>query len=240
MENLKLAEKYKNILDNFSKSLKDIYQDDLVSLMLYGSAASGEFVARHSNLNVIAVLKNTDLEILKKSSKVICKYRMINVLFLTKEHISTSIDVFPIEFLDMQDNYFVMQGEDILKDIHVDLRNLRFQCEQELKGKLLKIKQMYLVSCENEGALKKLLFLSFISILHILRNALRLKGKKPSYLKQDVIRDISSEFQINNEAWQKILQAKNNQVKLNKQDTEKLFINFTRDLEKIVNIMDKL
>lgn len=240
MENLKISEKYKTILNNLSQSLRDIYHDELVSLILYGSAASGEFIDKHSNLNLVAVLKNTDLEILEKVSKLICKYKMINVLFLTKDYIFSSIDVFPIEFLDMQDNYYVIYGNDILKDIHIDIRNLRFQCEQELKGKLLKLKQMYLASCGNEGALRGFLFLSFTSILHVLRNVLRLKGKKPPYLKQDVIKEISSEFQIDNESWQKILAAKNKQVKLNKQDTKKLFINFARDLEKIINMTDKL
>jgi predicted nucleotidyltransferase len=240
MENLKISEKYKNILNNFSKNMQDVYHDELASLILYGSAASGEFVDKYSNLNVIAVLKNTDLEILEKSSKLICKYKMINVLFLTKDYIASSTDVFPIEFLDMQDNYIVIYGEDILKDIRIDIRNLRFQCEQELKGKLLKLKQMYLASCGSEGALRRLLFLSFASILHILRNVLRLKGKKPPYLKQDVIKEISSEFQVDNEIWQKILVAKNKQVKLSKQEVMRLFVNFTRDLEKIINMTDKL
>lgn len=186
------------------------------------------------------MLKNTDLEILEKASKLIRKYKMVNVLFLTKDYIASSIDVFPVEFLDMQDNYFVIYGEDILKNIRIDIRNLRFQCEQELKGKLLKIKQMYIAFYGNEGALKRLLFMSFTSILHILRNILRLKGKKPPYLKKEVIKEISSEFKIDSESWQKILVAKNKQVKLNQQDIARLFINFARDLEKIVSIIDKL
>ncbi len=240
MQNLKISQKYKNILSGFSDGLQDIYHDELLSVILYGSAASGEFIDKHSNLNLIVVLRNTDLEILEKASKLIGRYKMLNVLFMTKDYIASSIDVFPIEFLDMQDNYFVIHGEDILKDIHIDIRNLRFQCEQELKGKLLKLKQMYLAAYGNEGALKRLLFVSFTSILHILRNVLRLKGKKPPYLKGDVIKEIASEFRIDNNSWQKILAAKNKQIKLNKQDILKLFLAFVRDLEKIVNITDKL
>lgn len=240
MQNLKISQIYKNILKNFSENLQDIYHDELLSIILYGSAASGEFIDKYSNLNLIVVLKNTDLEILEKASKLIRKYKMANVLFLTKDYIASSIDVFPVEFLDMQDNYFVIYGEDILKDIRIDTRNLRFQCEQELKGKLLKLKQMYLIAYANAGVLKRLLFMSFTSVLHILRNILRLKGKKPPYLKEDVIKEISSEFKIDSENWQKILVAKNKQVKLNKQDIAKLFLNFARDLEKIISVIDKL
>jgi len=240
MNDLKISQKCKNILKNFSQGLQDIYHDELLSIVLYGSAASGEFVDKHSNLNLVVVLRNTDLEILEKASKLIHRYKMLNVLFMTKDYIASSTDVFPVEFLDMQDNYFVIHGEDILKDIHVDVRNLRFQCEQELKGKLVKLKQMYLAAYGNERALERLLFMSFTSILHILRNVLRLKGKKPPYLKQDVIKEIASELKIDNESWQKILAVKNKQIRLNKQEILKLFLVFARDLEKIVNITDRL
>jgi len=240
MENLKLSDKHKNILQKLTQGLKDVYREGLVSIILYGSAVSGEFVDKHSNLNLLVVLKSTDLENLKKSSKLIRKFNMINALFLTENYIANSIDIFPIEFLDMQENHFVIYGKDILKDIHIDIRNLRFQCEQELKAKLLKLRQTYLMLHDNTTALRNLLFLSFTSILHIIRNVLRLKGKKPPYLKQDILKEIGTEFRIDIMLWEKILAAKNKQVKLSRKEIEQLFVNFVKELESIVTIVDKL
>lgn len=240
MQGLKIPDKFKNNLRNFIQNLKDIYKDELISLILYGSAVSGEFIEKHSNLNILVVLKNTDLDNLKKASGIINKFKMINPLFLTKEHISSSTDIFPIEFLDMQENYLVLYGKDILKEINIDVKNLRFQCEHELKAKLINLRQAYLRINNDKTALRNLLFRSFTSILHILRNVLRLKGKKPPYLKQDILKEAALEFQMDMNVWEKILAAKNKQIKLSNKDTEELFINFVRELEKIVDIVDRL
>ncbi len=240
MEELKMPNKYKNILQDFIQGLKDIYHEELISLVLYGSAASGEFVDKHSNLNLLVVLKNTGLENLKRSSKLIRNFNMISALFLTEDYIASSVDIFPIEFLDMQENYFVIYGKDILKDIHIDIRNLRFQCEQELKAKLLKLKQAYLMINSDTPALRKLLFMSFTSILHILRNVLRLKGKTPPYLKPELLKELGSELKIDSAVWGKILAAKNKRIKLSKRDVEQLFADFVKELELMVNIVDKL
>ena len=240
MEELKIPSRLKNNIQVFIQKLKDIYQQDLISAILYGSAVSGEFVDKHSNLNLLVVLKNTDLENLKKAARVINKFNMINPLFLNEDYIVNSTDIFPIEFLDMQENYLVLYGKDVLKGINIDIRNLRFQCEQELKSKLINLRQLYLRINKDRTALRNSFFKSFTSILHILRNVLRLKGKKPAYKKEDILKELVSEFQIDMSIWGKILAAKVKQIKLNNKDTEQLFINFIRELEKIVDIVDKL
>lgn len=240
MEQLKIADQHKKTLQSFVQGLKSVYPEELVSLILYGSAASGEFVDRHSNLNLLVVLKNTDLGVIKKSSKLVRKFKLINALFLSEDYINTSLDIFPIEFLDMQENYFLLYGKDVLKDIQIDMRNLRFQCEHELKAKLLKLKQAYLSFNNDKRLLSSLLFASFTSVLHILRNVLRIKGKKPAYLKQEVLQELASELKIDINVWEKILSAKNKKIKLDAEVTEQLFINFTRELELVVAIVDKL
>lgn len=242
MPELKLEDKVKTVLDNFAASLENNFKDQLVSVILYGSAASGEFVNRHSNLNVLVVLKNTDLENLKKASGLVnkWKFRLIHPLFFSEDYIKSSTDVFPIEFLDMKENYAVLTGKDVLKDTSIDTKNLRFQCEQELKIKLISLRQMFLRNNRDKAALKALLFKSLNSVMHILRNVIRIKGKQPPYLKQDILKEIVLNFQINQDVWNKILAAKNKQVKLNSEQIELLFIGFVRDLEKIVNLVDKL
>jgi len=165
---------------------------------------------------------------------------MINPLFLTENYINSSTDIFPIEFLDMQENYLVLYGKDVLKNINVNTSNLRFQCEQELKAKLINLKQLYLRINKDKLALRNLLFKSFTSILHVLRNVRRLKGKNPPYLKKDILNELTKEFQIDINIWGKILAAKLKQIKLKTKDTEELFIKFVRELEIIVEIVDKL
>jgi predicted nucleotidyltransferase len=220
--------------------VEGIYKENLVSVILYGSGASGEFVDKRSNLNLLVVLKNTDPAVLKAASGLMrrLRYRMIKPVFFTEDYIASSTDVFPIEFMDMRENYALLYGRDILKDIHIDLKNLRFQCEHELKAKLIHIKQRYLMVNRDKTALKDLLFKSYTSVTHILRSALKLKGRQPAYKKEDVLKEISSEFKISPDVWGKILAAKNKRIELKSQDIEPLFFDFVRDLEKIAGAVN--
>ncbi|MDD5595758.1 MAG: hypothetical protein PHY94_05895 [Candidatus Omnitrophica bacterium] len=240
MEELKIPEKLKSQLLKFSEKLKEVYGDSLISVVLYGSAASAEFVEEHSNLNVLVVLKDTGLENLRKITASVNKFKMIHALFLSQEYIVSSVDIFPIEFLDMRENYVLLYGKDILKDINIDTKNLRFQCEQELKVKLLNLKQAYLKISDNKLALRNLLFRSFTSILHILRNVLRLKTGKAPYQKEEILKELSVIFQIKHDLWKRILAAKANQIKLSGKDLEEIFSDFVGDLEKIVTVVDKM
>ncbi|MFH0839054.1 MAG: hypothetical protein V1893_02590 [Candidatus Omnitrophota bacterium] len=242
MEHIQVSSKIKSVLTEFIHTLESIYEKELICVILYGSAASGEYVHRHSDVNLLVVLKNADLENLKKVSPAVnkFKFRMIAPLFFSEAYIKSSHDVFPIEFLDMKENYTVLQGRDVLKDISVDMKHLRFQCEQELKVKLIALKQLYVKKARDKYALSNVLLKSFTSIAHILRNVLRIKGKQPPYLRQDILKEVALEFPINKSAWETILDIKNKQIKVNTRETEKLFVTFAKDLEKIVDLVDKL
>ena len=241
MKELKLPEKFKKAIDDFIQMLRNAYGEDLISVILYGSAASGEFAGRYSNVNLLVVLTDTSLDNLNKMSNIITsrKFQRVNPLFLTEDYIKSSSDVFPIEFLDMKENYIVLYGKDALAGLEIDIRNLRFQCEQELKAKLLNIKNIYL-RIKDKQALENLLFKSFTSSVHILRNMVRLKGKSPSYLKESVLADIAREFNMDTSNFNKILEAKKKDLKLPSGEIESLFFALVTDMEKIINIVDRI
>ncbi len=243
MKELKLPESFKKNIDAFVESLKGIYRDELISVILYGSAASGELTGSHSNVNLLVVLQKTDLPSLERSRTLVNKRssRGIAPLFLNREYVSSSSDVFPIEFLDMKENHVCLYGEDVLKEIKIDLKNLRFQCEQELRSKLLLVKQQYLrVNLKDKRALAQLLFRNLTSVTHILRNLVRLKGKTPSYLKEDLFREITSELQLGTTTFSRIWQAKKNPTRLTATDFGILLNDFVLELDKIVNAVDNL
>jgi len=240
MSKLNLSYKLERKVQDFVKKLKDIYQDNLISVILYGSVVSGEFIDKHSNLNILVVLENIDPYILKKASNLIRKFYLFQTLFLSPKYIERSTDVFPIEFLDIKENYFLLYGKDIVKDIKIDLKNLRFQCEQELKAKLINLYSLYLKLCNNKIALKNILLRSFTSILHIARNLLRLKGKDAVYKKERILDELSKEFPVELSVWQRILNIRNKKEKIKNKEIEPLFVSFIHEIEKLVDIVDRL
>lgn len=241
MNDSKLPSNTKAILEDFINGAKDIYKEGLISVILYGSAASGEFSPAHSNINLAIILSDAGLAnvsriapLLKKS-----KYRLLKPVFFTESYILSSADVFPIEFLDMKENHSVLCGKDILAGLEIDIKNLRFQCEQELKSKIINIKRAYLDHIDSPG-LDKILMNFFTSSLHILRNVLRLKKGRAAYQKEDILGEAAEVFHIDIAAMKKILDAKNLNRRLPGKEAAGLFISFVNDLEKISSAVDTL
>jgi len=229
------------ILESFVEKIKHIYGKGFLSAILYGSAASGEFAEKYSNINLLIVLTNTSLAELSKASCLVNSKRFssISPIFFTEEYMSSSTDVFPIEFLDMKENYRVLDGKDVLAELVIDARNLRFQCEQELKSKLITIKRQYLVTQSRRG-LEKLLFKSFTSTVHIMRNLLRLKGKNAPYQKYLLLDEIEKEFSVNMTAFDEILWAKSKNMTLSYKDIDSLLVGLVTEVEALIRIVDKM
>ncbi|MFA4981559.1 MAG: hypothetical protein WC592_03715 [Candidatus Omnitrophota bacterium] len=241
MEGLKLPDKVKHILEDFVGKMKSIYKEELVSVILYGSAASGEYAGKYSNINVLVVLYDTGLKNLSMAADVVGsrKYRDLSALFFTPDYIKTSSDVFPLEFMDMKENHAVLYGSDVLQSIFIDPKNLRFQCEQELKSKTINMKRLYLVT-KDGPRLKKLLFGSFTSSFHILRNMLRVKGITPAYSGEAALKEIQELFRIDMEVFYTVMDAKKKNLPLSLKETDFLFTAFVDQLEKIARIVDNI
>ena len=234
VQDLKMPQNVVCRLRDFIDIAKQIYGEGLNSITLYGSAASGEFSTIHSNINLVVVLNNTSLSNLSKIATALNenKFRLLNVLFFTESYIKNSADLFPVEFLDIKENHKTVYGKDIFANLPINIRNLRFQCEQELRSKIVNIKKVYLANINNPD-LDKLLIKFFISSLHILRNILRLKNKQAVYQKEYILRDLAAEFHIDISDMSKILEFKKANRRFSKKAAAELFNSFVNDLEKI-------
>ena len=241
MEELKLSRKITRILEDFLNRLKDIYQEGLISAVLYGSAASGEFNATHSNVNLAIILRDTGLPALSKIAPIMNKgkFSLLNAVFFTEDYIKNSADLFPVEFFDMKENHKILYGKDVFSDLNIDIKNLRFQCEQELKSKIINIKRAYLANM-NSRDLDKLLMKFFTTSLHILRNISRLKSGQAVYKKEDILKKIAAEFNVDISNMKKILYAKNAGKRLSRKVAAEFFSSFVNDLEKISDLVDGL
>lgn len=240
MLKLNIPERLMDKVQDFTKKLESAYGQELISIAAYGSAVSSEFINRHSNINFLIVLKDTDCAHLRKATDIIRRFPLFEPIFMTERYILSSTDIFPIEFLDMKENNRLLLGKDVLSEIQIDTKNLRFQCEQELKIKLLNLKNAYLRLRKDKSALRSLLFKSMTSMLHVSRNLLRLKNKPAPYRKEEIINSLSAEFQINAATWKMILNAKNKTIKLGDQETEQVFQEFVIEAEKLTESVDKL
>jgi len=239
----KIPKDPKEIFNEITKDYQNIYGKDLVSIILYGSAASGNYIPKKSDINFLIVLTEEGINQLKKAFKTVEKWykRKVSIpLFLTKSYISTSLDSFPIEFLNMQNSYQLVFGKDVLKELSFNKNHLRLQCERELKGKLLQLRQVFL---ESKGKTKNLKFIvenSLTAFVSIFKALLYLKDKDVPAEKRKIISLISQEMDIDEQIFLNLLKVKEGTAKLPARDIQTLFEDYIKEARKLSYTVDQL
>jgi predicted nucleotidyltransferase len=165
----------KQVAKEFADELARALGPRLEGVMMYGSAARGEWLESASDINVLVLVDDINGESLHATSPVVRKYmsRRIHPIVLESKEWKQAADVFAIEISDMLDAHEQIVGENALSKIPVALPILRLQAERELRGKLLQIYLAMLVT-ETPDQLGNLLMGAMPSIVTYFRTALRL------------------------------------------------------------------
>lgn len=178
-------------VQRFTAEVRKAFGPSLLSVILYGSAASGEYVPGRSDLNFAIVLSEISLEALARCRPYLAGWRKDGIalpLLLTPADIHRSADTFPVEYLDICEHHVLLDGADYFADLQVDPRHLRFQIEHELKAKLLALRQAYLAGLDQgsaEAVIEDLLGASVPALLALARNLLRAASQRPPARKVD-------------------------------------------------------
>ena len=124
--------------------IKEAFGDQLKSVMLYGSKANGDIGGKCSDYNTLVDSNDASFVNQQKLAPLTADWIKAGSpppQVFSARMFDKSNDVFPIEFLDMKAHHKVLYGDDPLQGVKVDMSNLRHQCEFELKGKLLALRQ---------------------------------------------------------------------------------------------------
>ena len=166
--NPNVPQKLATDIQAFSSSLEVGLSENLVSVVLYGGIVKNDFIKETDRVKIMIVLKEVSVSCLDTISEALIstkRARQIQLLTLTTSDLNTSTDVFPIKFLDMQQDYEVLAGDDVVKELEVSRDNLRFRCEQEIKNLMLRLRAMYMQSRKDNQALQTTLLKGYYSFL---------------------------------------------------------------------------
>jgi len=239
-----LPEEIRKKVHKYLKELLKLYSDNIVSIFIYGSATGKNYIPGKSDVNMAVILKNLRFSDLKKSLKLVSwgiSKKIAAPLMLTIKHMQTSTDVFPVEFLEMKDNYCLLYGQDLLKDLPVEESNIRLQCEQQLKGKLIRIREGYLEIGLRKKGMDALLKESLNSLFPIFRGLLRLRtAQAPPTDKEKIINSLSKNFGTDPTVFLAILRDKKDDNKIDSQDVEPFFEKYVQEIQKLAIASDEL
>ncbi|MEK7204448.1 MAG: hypothetical protein AAB254_02975 [candidate division NC10 bacterium] len=231
------------LLRKFVQETQDLYGEDLVAVFLYGSAAADEHVPGRSDINVAVILRRLTAALLRKASGSLRNWHrqgFATPLFLDPDTLHASLDAFPIEFLDMQERHRTLWGPDVLADLHIGRGNLRFQCEQELRGKLLKLCQSYVESAHTPTELERILGIAVPSIVVLARTLLRLGGEDPSGGTDTVLERTQARFGAFTTSLRRAHQLKRGDIRLAGSGLETLYQEVLEEVQGLVRVVDGL
>lgn len=230
-------------LRGYVKDVRAAYGDQLDGILLYGSAVRGEFLPGRSNFNIVLVLKSYAGESLKKYGVLHqrwAKEQVVVPLFLTQEDLQAASLVFPLEYLEIQDQHRVLWGQDPFVGFKVDQRHLASQVLQNVRGNLLRVRQRYVEGGGTEDAITILLPLSVTALLPPLRGLQRLLGRPVLSQSEALLSDAASHLGLEGSGLHDALLLKRGQISPGHKEVPRLFERYLESLSQLVAKVESL
>lgn len=229
--------------NDFIQDLKAAHGDNLASVVLYGSAATGEFTPRQSDYNLLVALNRIAPADLRAAQAPMREWKRLGhplPIYFTVSELRDAADVFPIEFHQMERARLVLYGVDPLVDLKVSDANLRHQTEYELRSKLLQLRRLYIPASVSTDKMKDLMSDSLTSFSVLFRAVLLLRGFEPPVTKRDIVQMLAAKLGIDNSPFEAIFALREaGAPKLDEQSANELFGNYLVQIEKVIEFIDK-
>jgi hypothetical protein len=232
-----------NKINEFVTRICEAAKSNLVSVILFGSAAAGDFHSEFSNLNLFCIVRDSSyaaLLALAPVAKWWDKQKQPAPLFMTRDEIAHSADVFTIELIDMQNHHRVVFGEDVLTGLTVPKHLHRLQVEYELREKLSLLRQHLLLAAGSESLMWGLLIRSVSSFSTLFRHALMVLGHEAPLAKRDAVQALSRQLGFDGSAILQVLDVREGKSDRKKLDAGVVFSRYLAAVEQVTSAVDRM
>lgn len=233
-----------NQFNDFIDDLKTTHGDNLASVVLYGSAAAGDFVPAASDYNLLIALKTIRPKDLRAAQAPMREWARLGhpvPVYFTVAELKTAGDVFPIEFHQMQKARKVLYGEDLLDTLKISDEFLRHQTEYELRSKLIQLRRHYIPASTSIDNLKILMSESLSSFSSLFRAVLILHGVNPPVTKRAVVHATAKHLEIDETPFIRIFEMREkNAAALDEVSANRLFSDYMDQIENVIETVDRL
>jgi predicted nucleotidyltransferase len=230
------------LITEFVGRVRDAMGGNLKSAILYGSAAAGDYVPEHSDVNLLFVLGETSFAAIAAVAPAVAwwaKQKHHPPLLMTAEELRRGADVFSIEFLDMRENYRVLWGEDLLKGLEIPMKFHRAQVEYELREKTILLRQRLLVVARDEDAKWELLVRSVSAFATLARHALIALGE-PATSKREAVQKLASRTGFDAGAFLQLFDLRERKVDRKTMNVDDVFARYLKAVERITAAVDEM
>jgi hypothetical protein len=230
-------------LNDFVRRLRDAAGENLESILLFGSAVTGDFHPQYSNLNVFCVLRDSSFASLQSLAPAVKWWdgqKQPPPLFMTRDEIVRSSDVFTIELMDIKEHHRVLFGEDVLQALTIPTKLHRIQVEYELGEKLALLRQHLLLSSGDAARMWHLLTRSVSSFATLFHHALIALGKKAPSGKRAAVQALSEVIGFDASAFSQVMDVREQKLDRKQLNVAEVFSRYLTALEQVVAAVDSM
>ena len=231
--------------DAFIDDLRSSHGNNLAAVILYGSAATGDFVRQQSDYNLLIALHRITPKDLRAAQAPMREWGKLGhpvPVYFTVAELADAADVFPIEFHQMERARKILYGTDVLANLEISDKNLRHQTEFELRSKLIQLRRRYIPASASVEGLTKLLAESLSSFVALFRAVLLIHGFEPPVAKREIVAEVVRRLQLDGKSFEKIFEIReNNTSKLQDEiSANQLFADYMNEIERVIEAVDKV
>ncbi|MDA8088788.1 MAG: hypothetical protein M0Z61_00990 [Nitrospiraceae bacterium] len=220
----------------------------LHSVYVIGSVLTPDYHPKTSDINTVVLLNHVDPEAIRKLAAIGKPHakkrkskKISPPLVMAPGHIKNSMNVFPIEYLNIKLVHETVWGEDLFSELEIDRKDLRLQCERELEIMLVGLRQGYLKMIEDDKRLTEAFFRSIKSYVPLFRGLIYLfGGKTPPVSAHDVIKELSTITGVNTYAFSKVHERKRFGTKLSSQELDTAFEQYYEAANRLSELTDEV
>jgi hypothetical protein len=231
------------LISEFVERIRTAAGTNLVAVILYGSAAAGDYVAEHSDVNLLGVLRENSFSEIQALAPVVewwGKQKHHVPLLLSADEVRQSADVFSIEFLDMRRHYRVLWGEDVLKSLEISMRLHRVQVEYELREKTILLRQHLLTAMGNSEAKWDLLLRSLPTFGTLFRHTLIALGDAGAGSKREAATALSGKLGIDTSVFSELLDIREKKKDRKTAKVDEVFARYLKLVDQVTAAVDKM
>ena len=235
----------KNQFEAFIDDLKATHGNNLASVVLYGSAAAGDFIPKQSDYNLLIALHKIGPEDLRNAHACIREWHKLGhpvPVYFTVSELQNAADVFPIEFHQMETARKVLYGADVLAELNISDEYLRHQAEYELRSKLIQLRRHYIPASASVDGLKNLMGESLSTFAALFHAVLLLHDVEPPSTKREIVAQTVRRLKLDGTVFEKIfnIRGKNFAGKLDEVEANQLFGDYMEQIEKVIDSVDAI
>jgi hypothetical protein len=234
---LDVPSEVQQLLQRYVKETTALLGAQLEGILLYGSAVRGEFLPGRSNLNLLLMVSGYGREGLKryaKSHRRWSREQFTVPLLLTEADLTRPGTVFPLEYLEIQEQHRVLWGKDPFIGLHIDRTHLAYQVRQGLQGNLVRLRQRLIEGGATEEAIALLLSLSLTALLPCLRGLQRLAGQPPLFQSEALLAGIQTMAGVDLAGFTDVLHLKRGIITPGPAEVPRLFDRYAANLDALI------